>query len=49
MEANGCPADKANMEGKRGVMVYRILNRRMMDFKALHRKSTHKGKYHSVS
>ncbi len=23
MEANGCPADKANIEGKRGVMVYR--------------------------
>ncbi len=25
MEANGCPADKANIDGKRGVMVYRNL------------------------
>lgn len=28
MEANGCPADKGNKEGKRGVMVYRNLKQK---------------------
>lgn len=28
MEANGCPIDKANKEGKRGVMVYRNLKQK---------------------
>lgn len=28
MEANGCPADKANVDGKRGVMVYRNLKQK---------------------
>lgn len=33
MEANGCPVDKANLEGKRGVMVYR--NLRGKDFESV--------------
>lgn len=32
MEANGCPSDKGNMEGKRGVMVYRNLKPKESDF-----------------
>ena len=28
MEANGCPADKGNLDGKRGVMVYRNLKQK---------------------
>ena len=32
MEANGCPADKGNLDGQRGVMVYRYLKYRDADF-----------------
>lgn len=32
MEANGCPVDKANISGKRGVMVYRNLRKHGADF-----------------
>lgn len=35
MEANGCPADKANFQGRRGVMVYRNLKERPSHFQAL--------------
>lgn len=35
MEANGCPIGKANLKGKRGVMVYRNLKSRESDFKII--------------
>ena len=35
MEANGCPAGKGNLDGKRGVMVYRNLKYRDTDFESV--------------
>ena len=35
MEANGCPADKANYNGSRGVMVYRNLKEKPSSFEEI--------------
>ena len=44
MEANGCPADKANMEGKRGVMVYRNLKQKDDGFQGVTQEEYTQGK-----
>ncbi|MCB7066678.1 hypothetical protein LI031_22740 [Enterocloster citroniae] len=44
MEANGCPADKANMKGKRGVMVYRNLKQKDEVFQGVTQEEYTQGK-----
>lgn len=44
MEANGCPADKANMEGKRGIMVYRNLKQKDDGFQGITQEEYTQGK-----
>ena len=44
MEANGCPADKGNIEGKRGVMVYRNLKQKEEGFQGVTQEEYTQGK-----
>lgn len=45
MEANGCPPDKANFEGKRGVMVYRQVLYKEHEFTTIAQEEYEQGEF----